>query len=267
MDYFDIPETQWELVEHASNGTIPESYKKISDFDVMSSKITLYYRNKIDAKGNNRNLNEYFIKGTLNVPRDDFLFLVMDESMRAAWDTTLLSSRTLVKEPEYDLGFYVSKYPFPLLRRTYLTARTFFTKNDIGVIFSRAIEGAVPFKISWSTRVTDYISSVSIRPLSDNTSEMYFYHYEDPKTFLPDAMLNRVIVTIIPTIISKLLNACRPTTPQERETVYKIFKFGTDCNKFKDIPLEKRSIKYVNYDLPDKLEMLECSDKDDLSDN
>ncbi|UKK02522.2 lipid-binding/transfer protein [Theileria orientalis] len=195
-----------------------DEYTKVRDYNFGKSKLELM--NKF--RDTSSNLKEFIVNGVIDVPMENLLALVMELSNRTMWDDTYLEHSMLsYDEPtKTDFIYSVSKYPFPLTKRTYMITRTCYSYGeDCLVILSATTDKLqAPKKFKWATQVDQFESMLVVKncepELVDGVkkvtkSYMLATYFENPKVLLPNSYLNFIIGQLVPGILSKMVIASK----------------------------------------------------------
>ncbi|UKJ89524.1 lipid-binding/transfer protein [Theileria orientalis] len=201
-----------------------DEYTKVRDYNFGKSKLELM--NKF--RDTSSNLKEFIVNGVIDVPMENLLALVMELSNRTMWDDTYLEHTMLsYDEPtKTDFIHSVSKYPFPLTKRTYMITRTCYSYGeDCLVILSATTDKMqAPKKFKWATQVDQFESMLVVKncepELVDGVkkvtkSYMLATYFENPKVLLPNSYLNFIIGQLVPGILSKMVIASKKFNYEE----------------------------------------------------
>ncbi|XP_952894.1 lipid-binding/transfer protein, putative [Theileria annulata] len=209
-----------------------EEYSKVRDYNFGNSKLELLSKYR-----GNSNLKEFIVNGEIDVPMENLLALVMEIGNRTIWDDTYLEHEMISfdEATKTDFIYSVSKYPFPLTKRTYVVTRTCYNYGeDCLVILSAATtKFPHPKKLKWATQVDEFESLLVVKnfepELVDGVkkitrSYMLATYFENPKVLLPNSYLNLIIGQLVPGILSKMVIASKKLNYQDSVDYVKTMK-------------------------------------------
>lgn len=203
-----IPPEMRELIEKFEKGEEYANWSWVRDYNIGENTLKLLSKTRCGT-----NLKEFLVYGELDVCKEKLLDLVMHMSRRVYWDDTYIEHEEVAtNDLGTDIIFSVSKYPFPLAKRTYtITRNVYGSMDDIVVIFSKTIPYEMPKKYRWSTQVEDFDSLLIIRNKEGEKEycDILVTYYENPKVILPATYLNIIIETLVPKVLEKMVIACK----------------------------------------------------------
>ncbi|BAM42311.1 lipid-binding/transfer protein [Theileria orientalis strain Shintoku] len=201
-----------------------DEYTKVRDYNFGKTKLELL--NKF--RDTSSNLKEFIVNGVIDVPMENLLALVMELSNRTMWDDTYLEHTMLsYDEPtKTDFIHSVSKYPFPLTKRTYTITRTCYSYGEdcLVILSSTTDKMQAPKKFKWATQVDQFESMLVVRNCEPELvngekkvtkSYMLATYFENPKVLLPNSYLNFIIGQLVPGILSKMVIASKKFNYEE----------------------------------------------------
>ncbi|EAN31574.1 hypothetical protein TpMuguga_04g00222 [Theileria parva strain Muguga] len=209
-----------------------EEYSKVRDYNFGKSKLELLSKYRP-----NSNLKEFIVNGQIEVPMENLLTLVMEIKNRTIWDDTYLEHEMLSfdEKTKTDFIYSVSKYPFPLTKRTYVVTRTCYNYGDDCLVILSAATNKFPHpkKLRWATQVDEFESLLVVKncepELVDGVkrvtrSYMLATYFENPKVLLPNSYLNLIIGQLVPGILSKMVIASKKLNYQDSVDYVKTMK-------------------------------------------
>ncbi|GIX64427.1 phosphatidylcholine transfer protein, putative [Babesia caballi] len=220
------PELTDLLCRFLQNGDF-SNWDYVRDYTADNNQLKLYSK----FRGTST-LKEFMVYGSVDVCKEKLLELVMHMSRRTDWDDTYVEHSVIVPMKNgSDVVFSVSKYPFPLAKRTYVIKRTVYgAADDVIVLATKVIPYDHPVSYRWSMMVEDFESVLMVYNHKDNPNmcTMLATYYENPKVILPNMYLNMIIETLVPRILQKMVVACK--------------KYGSDhsfeyCRSLEYVPL------------------------------
>ncbi|EDO06316.1 START domain family protein [Babesia bovis T2Bo] len=202
-----------DLVQQFKSGGNFTAWKWVRDYKLHPNTLKLYSKPHVDST-----LKNFLVHGEVDVTKEKMIELIVQMTQRSKWDETYVEHQILHKSTKgTDIMFSVSKYPFPLAKRTYVIKRSLYgSMDDVVVLVSKVIPYEYTTKYKWSTKVDDFESILMVRnhKPGEEACEMLATYFENPKVILPNMYLNQIIETLVPRILEKLVIASK--------------KFGTD---------------------------------------
>ncbi|ORM40691.1 Phosphatidylcholine transfer protein [Babesia sp. Xinjiang] len=197
-----------KLLEQFKNGGNFTDWQWVRDYHVKPSTLKLFSR----LRGTST-LKEFLVYGEIDACKEKLVELIVEMSQRSKWDDTYVEHQ-IVKPAVNgtDVLFSVSKYPFPLAKRTYVVKRTIYgSVDDIIVLLSKVIPYNYNSKYKWSTKVDEFESILMVRNTKEGQEacEMLATYYENPRVILPNMYLNSIIENLVPRILEKMIIACK----------------------------------------------------------
>ncbi|KAK2198197.1 bifunctional START domain/START-like domain superfamily [Babesia duncani] len=199
------------------------SFTKVKDYKIGDFDMTLYSRERNGCAG----LKEFMVEGTVDVKLENLLELVMHVERRTEWDDTYVEHEFLNDGVDNsDVIFSVSRFPFPMAKRTYVIRRTIYRNDDDSVVvYTKVIPYNVPKKYRWSIQVDDFESMLILKQTSDDACYMCCTYYENPKVVLPNTYLNMIIEGLVPRTLEKMLIACKKNDMEQCKEFCKNLQF------------------------------------------
>ncbi|GFE54672.1 star-related lipid transfer mitochondrial protein [Babesia ovis] len=220
------PEYASLLKEFMNGGTFSQ-WQWVRDYKIDPNTLKLYSRHRGTST-----LKEFLVYGEIDACKEKLIELIVQMTQRSKWDDTYVEHHIVHPAKNgSDVIFSVSKYPFPLSKRTYIIKRTLYgSMDDVVVLVSKVIPYEHSSRFKWSTKVEDFESILMLRNHEGREAcDMLATYYENPKVILPNMYLNSIIETLVPRILEKMVIACK--------------KYGSDqspiyCNSLYCVPID-----------------------------
>ncbi|AFZ81082.1 lipid-binding/transfer protein, putative [Theileria equi strain WA] len=214
-------------------------YTLVRDYDFGTSNLKLFSKPRSDTT-----LKEFLVQGIVDVSKENLLALLTNLKNRPLWDSTYVEHEdiTYIEETCTDVTFSVSKYPFPLTKRTYMVTRTLYnTENGTVALLSLATDKyKTDKKYRWSTHVDDFESLLILKDCKDDENQartsMVATYFENPKAMVPNAYVNLITGQVVPGILAKMVIASQKL--DHKESVGYCGKLKYSTLKFEDKGLE-----------------------------
>lgn len=210
-------------------------YTLMRDYDFGTSHLKLFSKPR-----KNTTLKDFLVKGIVDVPKENLLALLTNLSNRTLWDSTYVEHEeiTYLEEECTNVTFSVSKYPFPLTRRTYMVTRTLYNTEGgtLALLALSTDKYKTDKKYRWSTHVDEFESLLILKDCKDDENQARTYmvatYFEDPKAIIPNAYVNLIAGQVVPAILAKMVIASQKFDYNESVEYCAKLKYST--LKFKD---------------------------------
>ncbi|CAD5221208.1 unnamed protein product [Bursaphelenchus xylophilus] len=201
---------------------------------------------------------------TLNVSADVVYDVLHDPDYRSSWDKYMVKAEDIgVLNPNNDLCYYALASVPPIKSRDFVMQRSWLDIGNEKFICTRSVwHDDYPPTRSF-IRGFIYLTVYFIKFIDENSCQVTYLTYSDPKGKLPSWLINRITKIIAPKVLKKLHKACLNYEAWKRShnPLQKPWRYPEQLEGAPRVDLSKCVPKHVVQDIVDETSLqLDCDE-------